>query len=489
MWFNHSRYSLLIYLSYFTLLFWTYTTSYPPYADQLLVYNTSKVIDVLSRFDQRTLYSLHYLNGQHYYAPELRFHDFTYLPFGILPGAIAHTAGFHPRWIFAGIQLLVALPFLFASNLKSHLALSILLVSPLFSLSIPSAFLTNTGFIPLSVLMMLTAAYLAKTHRISTVFLIAASQLMHQLTILFTPFFAILFWKKGHFKLFAIGVTLTSIVLSFFIAEHPAAFYKSAVVYLFSYYGSEVPATSAAAAESNKYILPAVGLFFWIGSILFFSRRKIISAKDTLLVSLASNTLTLILVGGWEVKRFIFATLFLFLLDWPAGEVKRFVRCRQGPIRLTAIAITTTAIFLFFRSRALIAQSLDFPINETREFSFIEKDAQITFDDLLEINPQKTFRFGETSGWLVSQYGWQFWVLTPPGRYYVELCDKKGSCEQEQVSVSEADSFALRIPFYFYRMDSDGKVMGVLLRNGYIESLNGLLYLESVERFSVTRVD
>ena len=202
----------LLVFSAFYLIFSFFSLEFTlPYADQLLQYNSSKVIDLLSPYSERQLYSdFRSFPGNDLGISKvgvgLKGIDYTYLPLAILPGIFSLVLGIDFRIIFVLIYFFSVLFILrfYESPKKEIVALL------LFSSFIPAfIFLHYLGINSFFLLLSLSCLIQSYRLRLDSPYLgsvlIVPGICFLQSSWLFLPFFGLLFLKNGQLKVFILG--------------------------------------------------------------------------------------------------------------------------------------------------------------------------------------------------------------------------------------------------------------------------------------------
>jgi hypothetical protein len=122
--------------------------------------------------------------------------------------------------------------------------------------------------------------------------------------------------------------------------------------------------------------------------------------------------------------------------------------------RWMQIALASTLVLhgcLFTWLHFQIVRAYDFPVGSQKKFCLggVAESHCINLDPADATTPVPTLRLtaGHSYGWANSQFGHQFHVLTPPGKYVTMICNGAGRCWQEADDVSASKSLGLRIPF------------------------------------------
>jgi len=103
-------------------------------------------------------------------------------------------------------------------------------------------------------------------------------------------------------------------------------------------------------------------------------------------------------------------------------------------------------------------------------------------------NPAFRMRAGLGFGWANSQFGHQFWILTPPGRYLSTICGDGDLCKSVEDAVREGESMGLHIPF-LVEVEDNGFPRVTKGKPSDLAVEDGSLILEGVRWFSIRRLE
>ena len=427
--------------------------------------------------------------AQHLYDPKFLWHDYTYLPFALLPSAAARMLGADPRWIFGLLQLALGLVFLRCRGIWRHAGLTSVFVSQLFYITSSVPFLLNTIFAPLAILVMGAAYCLRRYCRLSAT-LLAASLLILQSNVLALPAVGLAFLWSGAWRVLPLAAVLIAAVMLPLTLADPEAFSASVLR------AHLIPEISAGLPVVN--VLMRLAATIASAFVLYEALKKRRDIDDALVVRCGAASLVLLfmLIPHLRSERYWIVPAVLLLYRPATPGIAAMVRDKLlsrsrygGDIALCMLAIFAAGFFAATRSS--VDRGLLFAIGESKRFTFAvphDGEAGLCACAVDAPYPDQPFSFSRSYGWLNTQYFSQFWVMTPPGKYDVALCGADDGCDNLEVRIDRQESFGLRIPLLF-RRNASGSIDGAILHNGYVAPTEPLLGFRQVERFSVTRLE
>jgi hypothetical protein len=300
---------------------------------------------------------------------------------------------------------------------------------------------------------------------------------MIQTLMLIWAFALILFVREKAVKSAVISVIIVTCALGYFVVQDFPAFTKNMITsqsasYMdYHMYRSGKPIADACmmgilvrwfhvpeewliSHYPGEMLAAAIGLGFWVCCAIWLKRCSVITA-----VKLGSSTFMIMAFmmkyAINPLRYYLGPGLALLILD-PLKTAARGL-WSQRFVRLVATTVMAAHLILFAWLHALVARSFDFPLKSEKSFSFAAgaqmESIPVDLADASTTNPRLRMKAGSNFGWANSQFGHQFWVMTPPGRYVTTICSSTGTCLKQEDWVMEKQSQGLHIPFMIERSE------------------------------------
>jgi hypothetical protein len=236
-----------------------------------------------------------------------------------------------------------------------------------------------------------------------------------------------------------------------------------------------------------------IALTIVIGLWIYAAKRQ--KAPDLLsalkLGSVALILFTFSMKYSWVHPYYYLAPGLILLISDRKKVTEQALELSPRSIQWIIGCIGGAHLLLFLWLQDRVACAYDFPAGTEKCFSIYDNaDAPCELLDLRNADsasPRDRLKAGRSYGWVNSQFGHQFWILTPPGHYVSTICDVDGNCHEQEDLVLSQRAMGLRIPF-LVQLGSGG---GVTVTKGNPSDIgigHDRLRVRRVQNLSVRRL-